>query len=273
MILRFCFYLLLSLSILSCSTTPISNKKSFLLTSEKSENQMGEKAYKDILKKEKPTRNRALAKQIQKIGKRLAAVAGKPDYKWEFRTLESKQPNAFCLPGGKIAIYTGIVPYAKNEAGLAAIMGHEIGHALARHGGQRMSMGKLASIGLTAGALFGAYKSKGKSKKEQLKYSAMMAALGAGVTYGVMLPFSRSNESEADEIGLELMARAGYDPREAVLFWQRFAKLPGKKPPAWASTHPSSTKRAKDLQKMMPKALETYQRARQKYGRGPKMNL
>lgn len=189
---------------------------------------------------------------VEEIGRRIAAVANQPDFQWEFKTLESDEPNAFCLPGGKVAIYTGIFKYAKNEAGLATVMGHEIGHAIARHGGQRMSEQMATSALMGAAGL-------GLSKMDNTKKGLIIAALGAVTTVGVTLPFSRAHETEADEIGLVLMSKAGYDPRESVNFWDRFSKAGGKAPMKFLSTHPASEDRKAHLQKMLPQVLSLYE--------------
>lgn len=246
---------------ISCTTTPVSGNRALLLTSASQENQQGEEAYKEILSKEKIVSGTAQAKMVEEIGKRIAAVANHPDFQWEFKTLQSNEPNAFCLPGGKVAVYTGILQYAKNEAGLATVMGHEIGHAIARHGGQRMSQ-QMITTGLLAGV--GAV---GLSKLDDSKKAIAMAALGAGVTYGITLPFSRGDETEADEIGLVLMAKAGYDPREAVNFWDRFSQAGGKAPPEFMSTHPNSEKRREHLRSLIPKVMPDYE-ASSKLGLG-----
>ncbi len=238
---------------LSCSTTPVSGNKAFLLTSQETENQQGEEAYKEILTKEKVITGTAQAKMVEEIGRRIAAVANQPDFKWEFKTLQSDEPNAFCLPGGKVAIYTGIFKYAQNEAGLATIMGHEIGHALARHGGQRMSQQMATNAALAGLAIVGL------SGLDDTKKTVAMAALGAGATYGIILPFSRKHETEADEIGLVLMAKAGYDPAEAVNFWDRFSKAGGKAPPEFLSTHPNSENRREHLRSLQSKVQGDYQ--------------
>lgn len=246
-------FIIIILSLHSCSTTPVSGNKAFLLTSAQNENQQGEDAFKEILSKEKEVKNTMQSKMVEEIGKKIAAVANQPDFKWEFKTLESDQPNAFCLPGGKVAIYTGIFKYAKNEAGLATIMGHEIGHAIARHGGQRMSQQMATNAAMAGLAIIGL------SKMDQSKKTIAMAALGAGATYGIILPFSRKHETEADEIGLVLMAQAGYDPNESVNFWDRFSKAGGKSQPEFLSTHPTSEKRRDNLKSLMPKVMPSYQ--------------
>ena len=242
----------------SCTTTPVSGNRALLLTSSTTENQQGEEAYKEILTKEKIITGTAQAKMVEEIGKRIAAVANQPDFEWEFKTLQSDEPNAFCLPGGKVAVYTGIFKYAKNEAGLATIMGHEIGHAIARHGGQRMTQ-QMLTTGLLAGV--GAI---GLAKMDSTKKAIAMAALGAGVTYGITLPFSRGDETEADEIGLVLMAKAGYDPREAVNFWDRFSQAGGSAPPEFMSTHPNSEKRREHLRSLIPNVMPDYEASTKK---------
>lgn len=242
-------FLILSVS---CSTTPVSGKKAFLLTNSATENQQGEEAYKEIISKEKEVKGTREAKMVEEIGKRIAAIANQPDFKWEFKLLQSEEPNAFCLPGGKVAVYTGIFKYAQNEAGLATVMGHEIGHAIARHGGQRMSeqMATTALMGAAGLSL---------SKMDNTKKGVIMAALGFATNVGVTLPFSRAHETEADEIGLVLMSKAGYDPRESVNFWDRFSKAGGKAPMKFLSTHPASEDRKAHLQEMLPKVMPAYE--------------
>jgi predicted Zn-dependent protease len=237
----------------SCSTTPVSGHKAFLLTSAETENQQGEEAYKEILQKEKVVTNTAQSRMVEEVGKRIAAVANQPDFKWEFTTLQSDEPNAFCLPGGKVAVYTGIFKYAKNEAGLATVMGHEIGHAIARHGGQRMSQQMATNAALAGLAAIGL------SKMDNTKKTMVMAALGAGATYGIILPFSRKHETEADEIGLVLMSKAGYDPAESVNFWDRFSQAGGNAPPEFLSTHPNSENRREHLRSLVPKSMPDYE--------------
>ena len=238
----------------SCSRNPVTGKKSLLLTSAADENAQGDQAYQEILKKEKVVSGTPQAKMVEEIGKKIAAVANKPDFQWEFKTIESEEPNAFCLPGGKVAVYTGIFKYAKNEAGLATVMGHEIGHALARHGGQRVSQAMATNVLMAGVAIVGL------GNMEPEKRNMIMSLLGVGATVGVILPFSRSHETEADEIGLKMMSQAGYDPRESVEFWDRFAQASGGKgPPAFLSTHPSSDKRRDRLKEMLPEVLPLYE--------------
>lgn len=238
----------------SCAKSPVTGKRKFIVTSTAQENDLGDKAYDDILKKEKVDTTSELARQVKAIGERMAKVANRPDFKWEFNVFESEQINAFCLPGGKVGFYSGMQKVADTEGRIAAVIGHEVAHALARHGGERMSMqiGQQLLMGIVAVAAF--------SDLPPEKRNLALAALGVGATVGVILPFSRDNESEADEIGLTLMAKAGYDPREAVVLWQRMEKMAGGGGgPAFLSTHPSSKKRQEELTKLMPGALKIYQ--------------
>lgn len=257
----FCFFFLFA-----CTRTPITGKRGVDFLSEDQEKSQGEAAYRDVLKKEKRSPNQALTAQVERVGQEIAAISGRSDFAWEFATLESPTPNAFCLPGGKVAVYTGLAPYAKNEAGLATVIGHEIGHALARHGGQRVTQAMGTNLALL---VLGA-----TTLKDNPQRDTIMAALGVGATLGVILPFSRSHESEADEIGIILMARAGYDPREAVEFWSRFSTADkGKSPPAFLSTHPPGAQRIKNLQALLAKAQVEYDRSPNKRGQGEALKI
>ncbi|HMK23662.1 MAG TPA: M48 family metallopeptidase, partial [Terriglobales bacterium] len=200
---------------------------------------------------------RRVAAHIIEAAKRSKYAGMAQQFQWEVTVIkDDKTMNAFALPGGKIAIYTGIFPVARSEAGLAAVMGHEVVHALARHGGERMSQGELTSAALqVAGAAIGV--SGGSPALSQ----AAMAALGAGAQVGVLLPFSRSHESEADYIGILLAADAGYDPRESVHLWERMEQMSGRGGPSeFLSTHPGHETRIQQLKKWMPEALAIYQK-------------
>jgi metalloendopeptidase OMA1, mitochondrial len=183
------------------------------------------------------------------VGQRIAAAAKKPDFKWEFTVIdEPKTINAFCLPGGKVAVYTGLLPVTKDDNGLAVVMSHEVAHALARHGQERMSEQMLVGLGESAAAIAGI-----------IKTPQGMQAVEAAYGIGRGLPHSRSQESEADHIGLILMAEAGYDPRGAVPFWERMRQASGDgKPPEFLSTHPSDETRIKRIQEQLPEALQHY---------------
>lgn len=219
------------------------------LVSDDEMNTMGEEAYADVLSKSKISRNRVLTSEVEGIGQRIARASGE-DFNWEFALIDENSVNAFCLPGGKVAVYTGIVSVAENNAALAAVVGHEVAHATLRHASERMSQNLLLQTGLSLISVTFA-----TSEYQSL----IAAALGIGTTYGVELPFSRYHEAEADRLGLEYMARAGYDPREAIGLWQRMGEAGGGRPPEILSTHPDPINRAKDLEKHMGKALEIYQ--------------
>ena len=204
--------------IAACVTTPISNKSAFIMIPIRQEIALGKQAYNQILKEEKDSDDKKTTALVKQIGLRLAKVSAMPNLDWEFHLIESEQQNAFALPGGKVAVYTGLLPVAMNEAGLATVMSHEIAHVIARHGAQRMTRQLILTAGLMATSI-----SLNNSKQKKI----IMAALGVGIVYGLTLPFSRTNEAEADQIGLTYMARAGYNPNEAVRFWKRFADVKG----------------------------------------------
>ncbi|MEZ4550961.1 MAG: M48 family metallopeptidase [Desulfobacterales bacterium] len=174
------------------------------------------------------------------------------DYAWEFNLVESEEINAWCMPGGKVVVYTGILPLTQDENGLAVVMGHEIAHAVAQHGNERMSQGLLAQMG-------GVALSVAMESQPETTQQLWMAAYGLGAQYGLMLPYSRLHENEADQLGLVFMAMAGYDPRGAVAFWQRMAaKKGGQSPPEFLSTHPSDQNRIKNIQSLIPDAMTYY---------------
>ena len=182
-----------------------------------------------------------------------------PHLNWEFKLIESPQKNAFALPGGKVAVYTGIMEVAKNEAGLAAIMGHEIAHAIARHGAERMTQMLLLNMGLGMADV-----SLQNSEHREL----ILAAIGLSANVGLLLPYSRKHETEADNIGTIYMARAGYDPNEAVALWERFAEAEQSGVPAFLSTHPASRERAEALRTIAKQAMAEYRKAPNPYGKG-----
>jgi predicted Zn-dependent protease len=215
---------------------------------------MGEKAYREIIQKERINSNSPLAQQVKLIGARLAQSADRPDFAWEFTVFESEQINAFCLPGGKVGFYSGMARVANNPARIAAVLAHEIGHALARHGGQRLSahLGQELLMGILAAT---ALNEVAPEKRE-----LALAALGIGTTVGLLLPFSRDNESEADEIGIILMAAAGFDPRESVVLWQRMEEISGSSGPSFLSTHPSHKQRQERLTALLDRAMAIYER-------------
>jgi len=222
--------------------------------------QLGEQAYQQVLAKNQLSKRKDWNEILQRVGKRISQVANKPNFNWEFKLIESPEKNAFCLPGGKVAVYTGIMPILKNEAGMAAVLGHEVAHATLRHGGQRLT----ANLGTQLGVLVLGQILTGKDNSNR---QLILAALGIGAQVGVILPFSRSNEEEADEIGLRYMSLAGYDPHEAPLLWERFGASEKGGPPAFLSTHPSSKSRQEDLEKQLSSVLPAYEKS-PRYGLG-----
>jgi predicted Zn-dependent protease len=239
--------------LLGCATAPYTGRSQFLLVSEGQETGLGEDAYRHILRDSVLTDNQEAERIVRKVGERIARVANKADYKWEFRVInDPEMTNAFAVPGGKVAVYTGMFPVARDETGLAVVLGHEIAHALLRHPGERMSremLVQLGGLGL-AGALGGNPQLAGQ----------VLQAYGLGANVGVILPFGRSQESEADKVGLMLMAKAGYDPRPALDLWERMErKERGGSAPEFLSTHPSYETRTQQLRGWIPEALRYYQ--------------
>lgn len=238
----------------SCATVPVTNRSQIMIFDEGSINQMGLEASQEIIDQSKIETGTKRAARVETIGKRIAAVADRPDFQWEFHTIEENQLNAFCLPGGKVFVYTGMLDLVGDDDNeLAAVMGHEIAHAIARHSGERASQTALANagsslVGYTASLLLG-------SDVGGLAESASSAVS----QLGLLLPFNRKQESEADHIGIILAAKAGYDPRAAVSLWQKMNKASeGKEGPAFLSTHPLSNQRIADLERLMPEALQHY---------------
>ena len=248
--------LLLSLLLFSgCLTVPETGRRQVMLISSSQEMQLGLSAFQQMKKETPVSRDPAVNAMVQRVGRRIAAVAELPGAQWEFVVFDSKQANAFCLPGGKVGIYTGILPITKDEAGLATVIGHEIAHAVARHGAERVSEGILLQTG---GGLLGASLSSADPRTQVL----VMTAYGIGAKVGRELPHSRGQESEADHIGLIYMARAGYDPAAAVGFWQRFAdhsrSQGGGGTPAFLRTHPLDTVRIQQIQQWLPEAKANF---------------
>ena len=260
------FAVLVSITLLSgCETNPYTGRSQFLMTSVSDEMQMGAQAYDQVKSdpKMKHSQDPREIEPVKRVTSRIIEAAKRSKYaemakqfQWEVTVIkDDKTMNAFALPGGKIAVFTGIFPVAKTEAGLAAVLGHEVTHALARHGGERMSQGEAANIGVQVlGAAAGI--GTGNAALGQ----ATMAALGAGAQVGVLLPFSRKHESEADYIGILLAADAGYDPRESVHLWERMEQMSGGGGPSeFLSTHPGHETRIEQLKTWMPEAMAIYQ--------------
>lgn len=245
-------FTLLPLIFSACQTAPVTGRSQLILIPETMEIEMGLTSYKETLKKAKLSEDKERVDMVRRVGERIAGVADRKDYKWEFNLIDDdKIVNAFALPGGKVAVYTGILKYTEGDAGLAAVMGHEVAHALIRHGGERISAGILTQLGMIG-------LSTAVKDKDPAAINAINQAYGIGVNVGVMLPFSRGQELEADRVGLVLMAKAGYDPSEAVAFWRRMMTGKGKAPPEFLSTHPATDKRIRELEQWLPEAMKYY---------------
>ncbi|MPZ77506.1 MAG: M48 family metalloprotease [Deltaproteobacteria bacterium] len=243
--------MLLSIAMVSCQTVQQTGRSQFIVVSESQERQLGEDAYKETITKERLSSRQDWQTQLRRVGQRIAAVAERPDYKWEFNVLQGKDVNAFALPGGKVAFWEGIMPVAQDDNGIAVVMGHEIAHALARHGAERMSQ----SMGAQA---IGQILSVGVGTVSPGLREDFLKLYGVGATVGLMLPWGRAQESEADRLGLILMAKAGYNPNTAVGFWGRMAQASGDKPPQFLSTHPSDASRIAQIKEWLPEALSFY---------------
>lgn len=243
-----------------CTTVPVTGRHELNFVPADQEMQLGLSSF-DQLKKDTPiNHDPAVNANVERVGSRIAGVANKdmPNAHWEFVVFESKDANAFCLPGGKVGVYTGILPITQDEAGLATVLGHEVGHAVAHHGASRMSQAMLTQgVGEAAGAVVG-------STQYAQYQNLFMGLYGIGSKVAVELPYSREQESEADHIGLVYMARAGYDPKEAIAFWQRFAaynqQQGGNNTLSFLRTHPVDAVRIRQLQQWLPAAEAEFAR-------------
>ena len=235
----------------ACQTVPITGRSQLILLPEGTELQMGLDAYRQILQKAKVTRDPSLTTDVARVGRRIAEATGRSDYRWEFTVIDDKQVNAFALPGGKVAVYTGILPVTRDDAGLAAVLGHEVSHAIARHSGERVSQQIALQLGVGAAQVMLAGR------------DARVIELGTlvfvGLATGGLLAFSRAQESEADHLGLIYMAKAGYHPGAARDLWVRMAQASrGPRPPEFLSTHPSPETRIQQIEGWIPEALRYY---------------
>ena len=235
---------------------PETGRKSHVGLTTQQEAMLGLQSYREVLSQARAIDSGPQFEMVRRVSTRLAAATGAAghDFDWQESLIADQQANAFCLPGGKIVVYTGILPIAENEAGLATVLGHEMAHATSRHGAQRVLQQNLAQTAMTGIAV-------SLSDMDYDKQRAVMGALGAGAQFGVLMPFGRAHESEADHIGLIYMARAGYDPHESIRFWERMERSGSAQPPEFLSTHPSHGHRIAQLQGWMPEAEQEYQRA------------
>jgi predicted Zn-dependent protease len=252
-----------ALAVASCSSVALTGRKQLNLIPDSELMSASTQQYDAFLKENKLSTDAQQADVVKKVGARIQAAVERyaqqekrtkdlQGYAWEFNLVESDQVNAWCMPGGKVVFYSGIMPVCKDETGVAVVMGHEVAHAVAKHGAERMSQGLVLQMG---GAALGAALTKQPKETQAL----WMGAFGAGAEYGVMLPFGRGQESEADHLGLIFMAMAGYDPNQAVSFWQRMSQASGgEKPPEFMSTHPSDETRIRKIQERLPEAMKYY---------------
>ena len=250
------------LVLVACATVPITGRKQMNLFPESDMIATSLTQYDAFLKENKLSGNKEQTAMVKSCGHRIAKAVEEfmrangmgdrvANFQWEFNLVEDDTPNAWCMPGGKVVFYTGILPYTKTEAGLAVVMGHEIAHAVARHGNERMSQ----QMGIQA---LGTGLAIALNEKPAETQQMWMTAFGVGANVGVMLPFSRSHENEADKMGLIFMAMAGYDPAEAVEFWKRMSQIDGQKPPEFLSTHPADETRIRNLRAFLPEAMKYF---------------
>jgi predicted Zn-dependent protease len=259
-------FLILTLLVLSCSTVAVTGRKQLNLVPRSTMLSMSFQQYDEFLKTHKLSDSQEQTRTVKGVGSRIEkAVQGYfaernmsdklKDYAWDFNLVESEEVNAWCMPGGKVVVYSGILPVTKDESGLAVVMGHEIAHAIAEHGNERMSQVLVKQLG-------GMALSKALEEKPEQTQQLWMAAFGVGAQLGVLLPYSRLHESEADRLGLIFMAMAGYDPNAAVGFWERMAKMKGgQAPPEFLSTHPSDEKRIRNIKSLIPEAMQYYRKS------------
>lgn len=253
----------LILMVTACTTVPLTGRRQLSLIPNSELLPLSYSSYQQVLTENRLSKNAEQTALVKKVGSNIQKAVETymaenkmsdqlKGYAWEFNLLEGEAINAWCMPGGKVAFYEGIMPVAKDEAGVAVVMGHEIAHALGNHGRERMSQGLVQQLGGVALAV-------AIADKPQETQQLFFAAYGIGTTVGAMLPYSRLHESEADKMGMVFMAMAGYNPNEAPKFWNRMAAASsGGQPPEWLSTHPSHNRRIKDIEEYIPKAMKHY---------------
>jgi predicted Zn-dependent protease len=247
----------------ACSTVPLTGRRQVNIVSSSEMTALAAQEYGQFLKENPPSRDAAATERVRRVGDRIrraveaymtqAGLASRLNgYDWQFNLVDNAQINAWCMPGGRVVVYSGLLPVAKDDTGLAVVMGHEIAHAIAEHGSERMSQQMLAELG-------GVALDVALQEKPSETRALWQSAYGVGAQVGALLPFSRLQESEADRLGLIFMAMAGYDPRQAPEFWKRMAAAKeGGAPPQFLSTHPSDATRIQKLQELIPEALKSY---------------
>ncbi len=254
------------LLVLGCSTVPITGRRQLSLVSDKEVLAASLTEYQSFMGKAKVSGDKVQSAQVVRVGRRIAAATESylranglekeiANFAWEFNLVQDKQVNAFCMPGGKIVVYTGLMPLVASDDELAVVLGHEVAHAVAKHGNERLSQQMLAQAGANAAAAV-------VGGEDESSRGTAASVFGLGAQVGVMLPFSRKHESEADYMGLALMTMAGYDPDAAVAFWKKMAAQGGSSTPAILSSHPSDAKRIADLRKALPEIREKFAPAR-----------
>jgi len=256
--------ILLFLTLSGCVSAPYTDRSQFIMTSEEEEKSLGEEAWKEVKSTTKPSTDPKYTEPVMRVGRNLAKVVDDKNYDWQFMVVESEDMNAFCLPGGKVVVYTGLFQFLSNDAELAAVMGHEIGHAIARHGGERITQQYMQQLGGTAlSAVISASEAS----------PAWASVYGATTNLALILPYSRTQEYEGDYIGLLLMAKAGYNPNAAILFWEKFTKINDYGPvQEFFATHPMGQKRIDEIKALLPEAQKIYSLSNPKYGLGQKIN-
>jgi metalloendopeptidase OMA1, mitochondrial len=262
-----CVLLFLVCAAQGCATVPHTGRRQFNLVSDRQLDSLGLQVFSEIKASEPESKDERLNTIVRRVVDRVSEAAetlDHPGFKWDVRLIDKESPNAFCLPGGKIVIQSGITQYAKNEAGLASIVAHEVAHAVARHGGERLSQQLALREALALGGEI--LKTKGGVLDQTSKM--LLSALGLGATVGIVLPYSRVHEFEADRIGQLYMAKAGYDPSEAARVWDRMSKINTPPIPIWLSTHPADEERVRKLKESLPEAQKIYSDTPTKYGVG-----
>jgi len=243
--------------LVSCVTLDESGRSAFILLSPEQEMQMGAASFNQLKQSAKLSTDPAANAQVQRVAQRLIPQVKVPGAQWEVLVFDDPSPNAFALPGGKIGVHTGILPLTQNDDGLAAVLGHELAHVTLRHGGQRVSQQMAVALGSAAIDV-------GLAMNDVQQRGSIMSGLGVGASVGLILPFSRNHELEADRYGLMYMARAGYNPEEAIAFWQRmkeFSDRQGGKPPEWLSTHPADENRIAQIRQLLPEVMKQRRQA------------
>jgi predicted Zn-dependent protease len=256
-------FIVCSMMLACCATVPITGRRQLDIIPDGEMMAMSYQQYGEFLQANKVSADAEKTAMVKRVGVRIQGAVEQyfanqgmsnqlRDYQWEFNLIESEEVNAWAMPGGKVVVYSGLLPVAKTEAGLAVVMGHEIAHAVAKHGDERMSQALLTQLG-------GVALSEALKEKPEKTQQLWLSVYGVGAQVGVLLPYSRTQESEADHLGLIFMAMAGYDPNEAIVFWERMsAQKSGGAPPEFLSTHPSDSTRINNMRKLIPEAMKYY---------------